>query len=821
MAELSSASSNLRDALYRRTLAAVDVASAAFALVAGLLVAGGKTPALPIIAALPLVAVVNKVVGLYERDELLLRRSTLEEAPALLQGAAAYSLLVWIGGSFLVSEPLGRGEVLALLALLFASSLLARVAARRVLRRLAPEERCLVLGDSASMAKVAQSFESTPLVKAVVVGHVPMAGREGAKAPDDIGTMARLIEERNVDRVVVASGPVESDLMLHAVRLVKGLGVKVSVVPRLFEAVGSSARVDEIDGLLLLGLPPGGPAAWSGRLKRVVDIIGATALLVLLAPAVVPIRVLGLTRRGQALLAKSGSGRAVLHLSDKAVPSLLAVLRGHLSLVGPGPDMRLEGSGSDHSGSLSPGTERLRPGLTGLWRTQCPTGATAEDEVNLDYLYRANWSLWLDAKILIRSMPALFEPGRLAPPDAVSALLRDRGVPSELQNGNGRNGAGRQLLERAHTAPPRPAFSLSSSDGASEAAPKRPTVTAVVPATNSPPTLPVCVNAILSALDPPEEIIVVDDPALLGPAAARNAGAERATGDVLVFVDGDVVVHPDAFRRIRETFDSAPELTGVFGSYDDGMATSGRVGTFRNLLHHHVHHSCPGEARTFWSGLGAVRRDAFQACDGFDAKRYLVPSVEDIDLGMRLASGGARIMLNPKIQGTHLKNWGLREMLRTDFSRRGVPWVALLLRSRGSATQTLNLAWRHRLSAGSSLVAVCALLARRPRLALGAGAWFFGLNSPFYVLLARRHGLRTSAAGFALHVLHHIVSIAAVPFGLAAYLSERRASKSGGAVPTEPRPSQAASTRIRSLTRATDSDSADAIGAGPSSRIAS
>src|SRR5579859_7643077 len=151
-----------------------------------------------------------------------------------------------------------------------------------------------------------------------------------------------------------------------------------------------------------------------------------------------------------------------------------------------------------------------------------------------------------------------------------------------------------------------------------------PTVTAIVPATNAPPTLAACLQAIRAADEAPEELIVVEQGG--GPADARNRGAARATGDVLVFVDADVLVHAEAFARIRRAFDADASLAALFGSYDDRPAAPGTVSAFRNLMHHHVHHEGAGPATTFWAGLGAVRRDAFEAVGGFDAARYLVPS---------------------------------------------------------------------------------------------------------------------------------------------------------------------------------------------------
>jgi GT2 family glycosyltransferase len=306
-----------------------------------------------------------------------------------------------------------------------------------------------------------------------------------------------------------------------------------------------------------------------------------------------------------------------------------------------------------------------------------------------------------------------------------------------------------------------------------------PSLTAVVPATNHPPTLDACTTAIAQAADPPEQTIVVDSPAGSGPSRARNAGAQAASGDVVVFVDADVVVHPDAFNRIRALFRADPELTAAFGSYDDDPLDRSAVSSFRNLLHHHVHQSAAGPADTFWAGLGAVRRDAFLAVGGFDGSRFPEPSIEDIDLGMRLSDAGARIVLDPRVLGRHLKSWSLPDMVRTDVRRRGIPWVVLLL-SRRTAPVTLNLGWRHRLSAASVLGALGLALARRPGGAAVAGVAFVGLNSSLYLLLGRRRGPALGLLGVPLHAIHHLSGVAALPLGLLAYLRGNRRSGPGG-----------------------------------------
>jgi hypothetical protein len=292
-------------------------------------------------------------------------------------------------------------------------------------------------------------------------------------------------------------------------------------------------------------------------------------------------------------------------------------------------------------------------------------------------------------------------------------------------------------------------------------------LTAVVPATDDPPTLASCLAAIHAAESPPEEIVVVTEGG--GPADARNTGAGDATGDVLVFVDADVLPHADAFARIRRAFDDDPALTAVFGSYDDHPAAPGAVSGFRNLLHHHVHQQGAGRATTFWAGLGAMRAEAFHAAGGFDAKRYRLPSVEDIELGTRIVRGGGRIVLDPALQGTHLKEWTLGSMVRTDFRQRGIPWAELLLGG-GMDAGALNLGWHHRASAAVSLWAAVSIVRGRKTAAVGSLLALAALNAPLYDLIRRRRGAGQATLGVGLHAVHHVTGAAAAAVAVGRHL---------------------------------------------------
>lgn len=327
------------------------------------------------------------------------------------------------------------------------------------------------------------------------------------------------------------------------------------------------------------------------------------------------------------------------------------------------------------------------------------------------------------------------------------------------------------------------------------------TVAVVVPATDAPATLERCLVAIRAAVDAPEAVIVVTEPSGLGPAAARNRGAEQATSEVLVFVDSDVEIHPDAFARIHATMSRSDAPTAVFGSYDDRPAAVGVVSRFRNLLHHHVHQRGAGPATTFWTGLGAVRRDEFWRSGGFDEDLFPVGSGEDIELGLRMTRLGMRIELDPGLQCTHLKRWTLTGMVREDFARRGVPWVKILLldraRARGAPARpdvpaphaALNLSLRHRLSGLAALLVVAGVVARRPRLTGASAVALVALNRSFYGLLLRRMGAKGLFFGLPLHVLHHLVGGASVPAGVVSY---RRSWARGPSSDLRLRPSERA-----------------------------
>jgi glycosyltransferase involved in cell wall biosynthesis len=182
-----------------------------------------------------------------------------------------------------------------------------------------------------------------------------------------------------------------------------------------------------------------------------------------------------------------------------------------------------------------------------------------------------------------------------------------------------------------------------------------PKISVVVPAHNAASDLELCLAAVKRSSRPFHECIVVDDAstdatpqvaeragcllvrmeANSGPAAARNAGAAKATGDILFFIDSDVCVQADTLQRVADHFAADAQLDALIGSYDDQPKDPDFLSQYKNLLHHFVHQQGSDTASTFWSGCGAIRREVFLRYSGF-SEDYKRPAIEDIELGYRL-----------------------------------------------------------------------------------------------------------------------------------------------------------------------------------------
>jgi GT2 family glycosyltransferase len=277
-----------------------------------------------------------------------------------------------------------------------------------------------------------------------------------------------------------------------------------------------------------------------------------------------------------------------------------------------------------------------------------------------------------------------------------------------------------------------------------QSSPKLPTVSMIIPVHRAGEQFLSCLEAIASLVEPPDELIVVADgepektcrlaktfgavvlrtSAPRGPARARNLGAMRASGDILLFIDSDVMVKSDTVHRVKRFFAAHPEYDAMIGSYDDEPGAQNFFSQYKNMTHHWVHQHARNEASTFWGACGAIRKGVFMETGGFDDS-FARPSVEDIELGYRLRRLGRRIRLKKNIQVTHLKEWRLASLLRSDLFDRAIPWTRLLLNQK-AIPRDLNLNLANRLS--TMLIYL--------GLSLGIGAAFFSSSAWAPMLLS-------------------------------------------------------------------------------------
>ena len=445
-----------RDALFRRMLLAADVLAVvgAFQLMV-LLSSRSLQLTWTSIAGVPILLVGAKILGLYDRDEMLLRKTTLDEAPKLFQVATICALAAWLAGGLVLNSALHRPEMLFLWVAIFVLLMIARTVARVLALRLAPVERCLFIGDAAAAKTICSKLTGHGGVKAEVVAQLDADEvafwTADALSVDRILEIRELADSLDVHRAIIAPGRTDSGEMLDLVRTLKAVGVRVSVLPRVLEVVGSSVEFDDLHGVTVMGVRRFELTRSSAAVKRAFDILGASVVLVAVAPLMALIALaIKLDSRGPVFFrqlrvgqdserfrmfkfrtmvsdadelkeslrdlneAQEGLfkiardpritrvGRVLRACALDELPQLFDVLRGEMSLVGPRPLV------VDEDECVSGWYRRrleLMPGMTGPWQILGPARVPLQEMVAIDYLYVANWSLWGDVKIMLRTVP--------------------------------------------------------------------------------------------------------------------------------------------------------------------------------------------------------------------------------------------------------------------------------------------------------------------------------------------------------------------------------------------------------------------------------
>lgn len=450
-----------RDALFRRSLIAADVLAILGALVLTVVLSSRRVPlqlTWESLVGVPLLLMGAKLLGLYDRDETLLRKTTLDEAPKLFQLATLCTLVALLAGRLVVAGTLDRKEALFLWVALAGMLVLARAAARVIALWFGPAERCLFIGDERSAEVVGAKLSGHGGIKAKIVAHLEMGqvapwSTNGFSAPR-LKEIRDLAQTLDVQRAIIAPGwgaSADASETVNLVRTLKAVDIRVSVLPRMLEVVGSAVEFDDLHGVTLMGVRRFDLTRSSQALKRAFDLLGASLGLLAISPLMIAFAVaIKLDSRGPVFFKQLRVGRhgrrfhmikfrtmvdGADELKDSLrehneaqeglfkiaadprvtrmgrflritaldeLPQLLNIVKGEMSLVGPRPlvieeDERIEGW---HRRRLE-----LMPGMTGPWQILGPARVPLKEMVALDYLYVANWSLWTDVKILLRTVP--------------------------------------------------------------------------------------------------------------------------------------------------------------------------------------------------------------------------------------------------------------------------------------------------------------------------------------------------------------------------------------------------------------------------------
>lgn len=321
-----------------------------------------------------------------------------------------------------------------------------------------------------------------------------------------------------------------------------------------------------------------------------------------------------------------------------------------------------------------------------------------------------------------------------------------------------------------------------------------PTISVVMPAFGAERLMPRVLAPLMAmqARGEVAEVIVVDDrspdrtaevargmgarvlttPQNGGPGLARNMAAQEAVGDILWFVDSDVIAHDDGAGKVRAAF-ADPEVAAVFGSYDSTPDGQHWFSRYKNLMHRFYHQTAQRDAQTFWAGCGAVRKDMFLKIGGFDVETYRVPSIEDIELGYRIRRAGGRITVDPTLLGKHLKVWTPKGAFHTDIFRRALPWSRLMI-AREGVHNDLNTSHGEKAKAVLAGLLILSILA----LPFAPGIWPLTLalivlailaNGRFVRFMYQNGGLGFAAATLAWHQFYYLYSTTAFAWCLFEY----------------------------------------------------
>jgi exopolysaccharide biosynthesis polyprenyl glycosylphosphotransferase len=451
-----------RDRIARRLYAGSDALALLIAApIAGLMIRGADSVHLTLIvlALIPAWLVLFNLYGLYERPIKRVSHSSLDDLPHVFHALLVGGLGLWFVVRALpnvAQMTLAESAVFAALAMALMLALRGLVSAR-MLDVMGPE-RVLIVGDDPVIRPLVRVTERHPEVGLTVIGIVADApqqtfGIPGLEPLGRIDELERVVGEEQPDRIFICSSSLDPEAALDVIDASRRFSAKIGILPEALELFGPSVEIDELQGVAVLEASAPVLSRSSRALKRLFDIVVASTVLLLASPVVIaaaiaiklsspgPVifrqRRVGRGGRGfwlwkfrtmvpdaeqrrDELLAHSEDpnwlklshdpritrvGHLLRRTSIDELPQLFNVLKGDMSIVGPRPLPDYEDAAVAGWGR---GRLDLTPGITGLWQVLGRTLIPFEEMVKLDYVYVTNWSLWLDLKVLLKTLPVVF-----------------------------------------------------------------------------------------------------------------------------------------------------------------------------------------------------------------------------------------------------------------------------------------------------------------------------------------------------------------------------------------------------------------------------
>jgi exopolysaccharide biosynthesis polyprenyl glycosylphosphotransferase len=313
----------------------------------------------------------------------------------------------------------------------------------------------LLAGINAATLRLARFMDENPDLGYRVIGFVSDSSTANSRVLGSFEDLSKVARAHFVDEIIVSAQ--HAYKVLPTIEKLSGLRATLKLIPDVASAIALPSAWEHIDGYPVMTVQRQRVARAPRLIKRLVDIVGSSAGLLLLAPAMGMIAIaIKLDSKGPVLFKSTRVARKarhftflkfrtmivnaeelrgrLLHLNKRdgpffkidndpritrighflrkysldEIPQLWHVLAGDMSLVGPRPHPLVDYSQYEleHLCRLD-----VPPGLTGLWQVTARKDPSWQKNISLDKQYIENWSLWLDCKIILKTIPAVLFGG--------------------------------------------------------------------------------------------------------------------------------------------------------------------------------------------------------------------------------------------------------------------------------------------------------------------------------------------------------------------------------------------------------------------------